>query len=126
MLPPIAIGRSDFKKLRQEGCLYVDKSHLIMDVVNKPVDVQLYPRPRRFGKTLGMTMLQYFFDRGEYQRALFSDLAVWQDENARPRSPTRRERDIPRRPVPPHPECRRAPVRNPTAPPGYKWDCCIH
>jgi hypothetical protein len=52
-------------------------------VVNKPIQVQLYPRPRRFGKTLGMTMLQYFFERGEDQSALFSDLAVWQDENAR-------------------------------------------
>jgi hypothetical protein len=83
MLPPIAIGQSDFKKLRQEGCLYVDKSHLIADVVNKPIDVQLYPRPRRFGKTLGMTMLRYFFERGEDQSALFSDLAVWKDTNAR-------------------------------------------
>jgi hypothetical protein len=83
MLPPIAIGRSDFAKLRQEGCLYVDKSQLIVDVVHKPVDVQLYPRPRRFGKTLGMTMLRYFFERGEDHQALFSDLAVWQDAKAR-------------------------------------------
>ncbi len=82
-LPPIPIGNSDFPKLREGGYLYVDKSRFISEVLARHAEVQLYPRPRRFGKTLSMSMLQAFLEIGQDRSQLFSDLAVWQDPVAR-------------------------------------------
>lgn len=79
MLPPILLGKSDFKGIRQQGGLYVDKSGFAIEVIRRYAEVQLYPRPRRFGKTTNLSMLRYFFDPGEDLSALFSDLKVWQD-----------------------------------------------
>ncbi len=81
--PPILIGNSDFLKQRESGCLYVDKSIFITEVLARTSEVQLYPRPRRFGKTLSMSMLRYFLEIGKDRSALFSDLAVWQDPLSR-------------------------------------------
>lgn len=70
------IRTDDFKELIDEGGYFVDKSLLIRDVIegNK---VTLIPRPRRFGKTLNMTMLRYFFERSEDSRAyLFKNCAI--------------------------------------------------
>jgi Predicted AAA-ATPase/PD-(D/E)XK nuclease superfamily len=80
---PILIGSSDFPTLREEGYLYVDKSRFISEVLARGAQVQLYPRPRRFGKTLSMSMLQSFLEIGPDRSALFADLAVWQDPLAR-------------------------------------------
>ena len=65
--PPI--GVSDFKKLREEERYYVDKSLLIQKVWESGADVLLLPRPRRFGKTLNLSMLRYFFEKTEDSNA---------------------------------------------------------
>ena len=69
------IGISDFKKLREEKCYFVDKSLLIKDVA-EGAEVILYPRPRRFGKTINLSMLRYFYDKSEDNSALFDGLAI--------------------------------------------------
>ncbi len=70
-----SIGISDFKKLREEKCYFVDKSLLVKDVV-EGAEVILYPRPRRFGKTLNLSMLRYFYDKSEDNANLFQDLEI--------------------------------------------------
>ena len=57
----IKIGTDDFKKLITESTLYVDKTLLIKTIIEDAYDVLLITRPRRWGKTLNMSMLQYFF-----------------------------------------------------------------
>ena len=74
--PPILIGNSDFLIQREADYLYVDKSRFISEVLSRPSQVQLYPRPRRFGKTLSMSMLRYFLEIGEDRSRYYSDLAV--------------------------------------------------
>jgi hypothetical protein len=58
---PIAIGESDFKFLIENKYLYVDKSLFIKAIIDEPSRVILITRPRRFGKTLNLSMLKYFF-----------------------------------------------------------------
>jgi hypothetical protein len=58
----IQVGTSDFKKMIQDNHYFVDKSLLIKEFVENGADVILTPRPRRFGKTLNMSMLKHFFD----------------------------------------------------------------
>jgi hypothetical protein len=70
--PPI--GVSDFKKLREEERYYVDKSLLIQKVWESGADILLLPRPRRFGKTLNLSMLRYFFEKTEDSNADLFDL----------------------------------------------------
>ena len=57
----LSIGCSDFKKLVEEQYYLVDKSLLIAEILND-AEVVLFTRPRRFGKTLNISMLRYFFD----------------------------------------------------------------
>ncbi len=59
---PLPIGIDNFEKLIQKGCYYVDKTLLIRDLLDKVSDVSLFTRPRRFGKTLSLSMIQYFFE----------------------------------------------------------------
>ncbi len=81
---PLPIGISDFKKLRDEGYAYVDKTLLIQEIVEKGTEVALIPRPRRFGKTLNLSMLRYFFEKsGEDTSYLFKDLNIWKHEKYR-------------------------------------------
>jgi hypothetical protein len=56
-------GISDFRKLREGGYYYVDKSHIIPEMIDASAEVLLLPRPRRFGKTLNMTTLQTWYER---------------------------------------------------------------
>ena len=73
----IPIGISDFQKLRENGYYYVDKSMLIADVINSGAEVTLLPRPRRFGKTINLSMLRYFFDSGGQDgTGLFNNLKI--------------------------------------------------
>ena len=59
----IPVGISDFEKIREENYYYIDKSGLIVELLkDRPAEVTLITRPRRFGKTLGMSMLESFFD----------------------------------------------------------------
>jgi len=75
-MPVFKIGTDDFKKLRDSKGYFVDKSLLIKEIIDGN-DVILLPRPRRFGKTLNMTMLRYFFEKSEEDRSyLFKDLAI--------------------------------------------------
>ena len=75
----LPIGSSDFKQLRREGLHFVDKSLFIRDVLHAPDRVLLFPRPRRFGKTLNLSMLSAWLARsGEDCTDVFADLAVWQ------------------------------------------------
>ena len=57
---PIAV--EEFKKIIEENYYYIDKTKFIEDIVKDITKVQLITRPRRFGKTLNMSMLKYFFD----------------------------------------------------------------
>lgn len=71
-----ATGVDDFKKLRERHYTYVDKSLFIEEVIENAADVQLITRPRRFGKTLNMSMLAYFFDTNENNSHLFKGLEI--------------------------------------------------
>ncbi|ABD41603.1 protein of unknown function DUF1703 [Methanospirillum hungatei JF-1] len=76
MIPKFRVGTDDFKKLRDEGGYFVDKTLFIKEIIDGN-EVTLIPRPRRFGKTLNMTMLRYFFERSEESRAyLFDSCAI--------------------------------------------------
>ncbi len=74
----LPIGISDFKKLRDSDFYYIDKTLLIKEILDKKSEVLLLPRPRRFGKTLNLSMLYYFFSNaGEYNN-LFANTAIAQ------------------------------------------------
>ncbi|MGL5084350.1 MAG: AAA family ATPase, partial [Clostridium sp.] len=59
---PLPIGIDNFEKIITRGYYYIDKTLLIKDLLDNKADVNLFTRPRRFGKTLNMSMLQYFFE----------------------------------------------------------------
>jgi predicted AAA-ATPase/PD-(D/E)XK nuclease superfamily protein len=81
---PIPIGISDFKELIDNKYAYVDKTLLIKEILEKGSKVALIPRLRRFGKTLNLSMLRYFFEKTKKETAyLFKDLKIWQDEKSR-------------------------------------------
>ena len=71
----IGIGVSDFEELIEGNYYFVDKSLLIRDVIKDGGKVLLLPRPRRFGKTLNMSMLKNFFDIKENTRHLFERIS---------------------------------------------------
>lgn len=75
---PMPVGIDDFKKLREEGYYFVDKTRFIKDFLDGHSNVTLITRPRRFGKTLTLSMLQYFFTmvKAEENRALFHGLDI--------------------------------------------------
>lgn len=76
----IPIGISDFKRLIECNYYFVDKSLLIKEFIENSADIILIPRPRRFGKTLNMSMMKYFFDSSEDNSHLFKDLKIYQYE----------------------------------------------
>lgn len=78
----LPIGIDDFKKLREKDFYYVDKTLMIKDFIEMQDEVALIARPRRFGKTLNMTMLREFFDIMEDSGAIFSGLAIMDTEYA--------------------------------------------
>lgn len=71
----LPMGIEDFGRIRSDGFYYVDKTGLIKDLLENQAYVNLFTRPRRFGKTLNMSMLKYFFEMGD-NRALFEGLAI--------------------------------------------------
>ena len=74
---PLPIGVDDFEKLRAKGYYYVDKTLLIKELLDKKGEVNLFTRPRRFGKTLNMSMLKCFFEKAEEDRSgLFAGLKI--------------------------------------------------
>lgn len=75
----LPIGLSDYKKLIDDNYYYVDKTLLIQELFYKGGIVTLMPRPRRFGKTLNLSMLRYFFEKTQTPHAyLFQDKKIWQ------------------------------------------------
>ena len=74
----IGIGISDFKHLIEEDFYYFDKTKFIDEIIKDGAQVKLFTRPRRFGKTLNMSMLKYFFDikKADENRKLFRDLYI--------------------------------------------------
>ena len=66
---PIPVGTEDFKELIDKGYCFVDKTLLIKDLLNQNTKVNLITRPRRFGKTLNMSMIQRFFEKTEKSNA---------------------------------------------------------
>jgi len=58
----LPIGIDDFKKLREKNAYYIDKTKYIEKILDDISEVKLFTRPRRFGKTLNMLTLKYFFD----------------------------------------------------------------
>ena len=78
MLKKIPIGIDDFKKLRTNDYFYIDKTKFIEEILNDGAEVKLFTRPRRFGKTLNMSMLKYLFDirESDENRKLFDNLYI--------------------------------------------------
>ena len=73
----VPVGISDFRRIREEDYYYIDKSGLISTLLeNTPAQVTLITRPRRFGKTLGMSMLANFFDITQDSKRLFKGLEI--------------------------------------------------
>ncbi len=78
-----AIGESDFRKVRESGAGYVDKTAFIRDVLEDNASVLLFPRPRRFGKTLNLSALAYFLRKTDEDLThLFDGLEVTRDASS--------------------------------------------
>lgn len=79
---PLPIGIDNFKRIIDDGYYYVDKSLLIKDIIDNKAGVNLFTRPRRFGKTLNISMLKYFFEKDEEDNAyLFKDLKIISEDD---------------------------------------------
>ena len=84
MARKVAIGIQDFGDLIRNNCFYVDKTQFIKEWWDSGDSVTLITRPRRFGKTLNMSMLDYFFSVAHKERGdLFEGLSIWEDEKYR-------------------------------------------
>ena len=82
MLKLLPKGTSDYQKVIYQNMYYIDKTLLVKDVVENG-EVILYTRPRRFGKTLNMSMLKAFFEKTEEDKSFyFQDKKVWQDQRS--------------------------------------------
>ena len=80
----VSIGKQDYESLIMSGCFYVDKTYFIKEWWESEDDVTLITRPRRFGKTLNMSMLECFFSNKYAGRGdLFEGLSIWNDEKYR-------------------------------------------
>ena len=81
-LKALPIGFDNFKRVISDGFYYVDKTDVRKDLIDKGAAVNLFTRPRRFGKSLNMSMLQYFFENtgdeilNEENRNLFYGLRI--------------------------------------------------
>ncbi|WP_252249371.1 AAA family ATPase [Clostridium sp. VAP23] len=76
-LKPLPIGVDNFEMLITRGYYYIDKTLLIKDLLDNKASVNLFTRPRRFGKTLNMSMLQYYFEKREENNSyLFENLNI--------------------------------------------------
>ena len=77
----LPIGVSDFKKLRENKFYYIDKTGFITEIIETSAEIILLPRPRRFGKTLNLSMLRYFFEKTEKNTGkLFKGLKIEKQE----------------------------------------------
>ena len=84
MNAPISIGTQDFEKLRLSGSFYIDKTDFIREWWERQDDVTLITRPRRFGKTLNLSMMECFFSKKYTGRKdLFEGLSIWNSQKYR-------------------------------------------
>ena len=84
MAKTVAIGVQKFSELREGNCFYIDKTNFIREWWDNKDSVTLITRPRRFGKTLNMSMIEAFFSIDYAGRGdLFEGLSIWQDEKYR-------------------------------------------
>ncbi len=84
MAKTIAIGRQDFERMRTRNVFYIDKTDFIREWWEAEDEVTLITRPRRFGKTLNMSMTEQFFSVDYAGRGdLFEGLSIWKDEKYR-------------------------------------------
>ncbi len=70
----LPVGIDNFEKIRRNGFYYVDKTSLIEQLFSNWGEVNLFTRPRRFGKTLNMSMLKYFLKSGRTGRFLMDSI----------------------------------------------------
>ncbi|MCD8095686.1 MAG: AAA family ATPase, partial [Ruminococcus sp.] len=70
---PIPIGVEDFKEIIDKGSYYVDKTKMIQELLDNSAKVYLFTRPRRFGKTLNISMLQRFFEKTDEDNSYLFD-----------------------------------------------------
>lgn len=84
MKQKIGIGIQDFEKLRTRNHFYIDKTNFIYEWWESNDDVTLITRPRRFGKTLNISMIEQFFSLDYAGRSdLFEGLSIWEKEDYR-------------------------------------------
>ena len=84
MARTVAIGIQDFADIIKDNCFYIDKTSFIKEWWESRDSVTLITRPRRFGKTLNMSMLDYFFSVNHADKGyLFEGLEIWNDEKYR-------------------------------------------
>lgn len=84
MARKVAIGIQSFEELRKNNCYYIDKTDFIREWWENMDAVTLITRPRRFGKTLNMSMIETFFSVEYADRAdLFEGLSIWKEEKYR-------------------------------------------
>ena len=82
MRKALPVGVDNFEKMRKDGYYYIDKTMLIKELLDFKGEVNLFTRPRRFGKTLGLSMLRYFFEdtgsesRNEQNKELFQGMKI--------------------------------------------------
>lgn len=76
----LPLGIERFSKIQEEGYYYIDKTGLISDLLHQTFEVNLFTRPRRFGKTLALDTMANFFDIRKDTRAIFKGLEVAEDE----------------------------------------------
>ena len=80
----VAIGIQDYAKIITEDYFYIDKTNFIKEWWESGDAVTLITRPRRFGKTLNLNMLDYFFSNNHADRGdLFEGLSIWEEEKYR-------------------------------------------
>ena len=75
-MKPIAIGTDDFREIIESNSLFIDKTLFIKELIDDTSKVLLFPRPRRFGKSLNMSMLKYYFDINLNSKYLFKGLNI--------------------------------------------------
>src|SRR5215469_15467810 len=70
---PLPIGVENFEKMIKSGYYYIDKTLFIKELIDKKGEVNLFTRPRRFGKSLCLSMIQYFFEKSENDKSYLFD-----------------------------------------------------
>lgn len=84
MARTVSIGTQDFEKIIKNNCFYIDKTHFIKEWWESTDEVTLITRPRRFGKTLNINMLERFFSiKYAGGRNIFENLSIWKEEKYR-------------------------------------------